>query len=87
MTSPDRIRDSAAAAMSEFLLIDADMALSFLELAEKTDDPNMRDRRQNVATKAYRKIIALMPKVTMTGEQKAVLESKLSAVRGRLKTV
>jgi len=87
MTSPDRLRESAAAAMHQFLLIDADMALSFLRLADDTTDPHIKDRRKNVATKAYRKINALMPKVTMTGEQKAVLEEKLFTIQSRLKTV
>ena len=87
MDHPDQIRDEARAATADFLLIDAGMALSFLQLADKTDNPETRDRRRKMAIKAYDKIIALMPRVALTGDQRALLERKLLTVRSRLEPV
>lgn len=84
MTSLDQVRNSANLAMAEFLLIDAEMALSLLRLADNTGNPETKDRRRRTAVKAYLKIIDLMPRVALTGGQKDSLERKLLIVQSHL---
>ena len=86
MTSLDQVRDSANGAMANFLMIDAEMALSLAQLADNTANPETRDRRRKTAAKAYHKIITLMPRVVaLTGGQKDSLEKTLLAVRSHPK--
>lgn len=84
MNSSDPVADSGKVAMAEFLLLDADMALLFVQRARNAANPTLAVRRLKAAAKAYDRIIDFIPRVSMTADQMARLENKLSALRSRL---
>jgi len=71
--------------MAEVLLLDAQMALLFIRLAGTTSNPLLKKRRLKAAAKAYGRIIAFIPRVSLTGEQMALLERRLSILEAHLK--
>ena len=64
-------RDSANAAIAELLLLDADMALSFIEYAEADSEKQTRMRRLNAAKKAYERVVKPIPRASLTTEHAA----------------
>ena len=71
--------------MAEVLLLDADMALLFIELAGTTRNSMLKERRLKAAAKAYCRIINFIPRVSLTGVQMAQLERRLSTLQSHLK--
>ncbi|MBV8630928.1 MAG: hypothetical protein JOZ83_08400 [Silvibacterium sp.] len=66
--------------MAAFLLIDSRVALTFVELAERTTNPEVRKRRMKVARLAYQKIVDLMPHTPLAPEQRSLLSQRLAAL-------
>ena len=77
----------ANAVKADLMLIDADMALSFLDLAELTKSSVVRQRQKVRAAEAYRTVMERLPDVTFTKQQKAELDKILKKIRSRLPTV
>ncbi|HEV2464971.1 MAG TPA: hypothetical protein VGT04_14285 [Acidobacteriaceae bacterium] len=67
-----------------FLLNDADVALTMLDIADGTQIPENRSRARSVAAQAYSTITRFMPRSQLTSEQHAILNEKLSMIRMRL---
>ena len=81
MTNRTELQERANAASADLLLIDTEMALTLLDLANTTRSPENRLRRRKEARKAYFTILRLMPKVGMAAHQKTALEQRLNALR------
>jgi hypothetical protein len=78
-------RDSANAAIAELLLLDADMALSFIEYAEAASEKQTRTRRLNAAKKAYERVVKLIPRASLTTEQTILLGQRLAMLQCHLR--
>jgi hypothetical protein len=74
----------AIQARFDFLIIDAETALTMLDLAEATNSPETRDRRRKVAEDAYRTMLSFVSKTRFTDAQLAALNQRLSWIRTRL---
>ena len=85
MNSPNQSIDPGKKTLSEFLLIDAEMALLFTQMAGNTSDSTLKVRRLKAAAKAYDRILAFIPRVPLTTEQMNELGQKLSVLRSRLR--
>ena len=81
MNSPDQLRDSGKIALTEMLLIDAKMALSLLQFAAITLDAETKTRRLKAANKVCERIVNLMPRASLTMEQRTLLAQMLLALR------
>jgi hypothetical protein len=66
------------------LLTDAEVALTFLDMAEVTSFPESRSRQIGEALTAFRSITKLSPRFVFTREQRRSLDEKLSVLRTRL---
>lgn len=85
MNSLDPATDSGKVAMGNLLFIDAEMALCLARMARDTTDPTIRKRRFKAAEKAYYRIIAFIPRVSLTAHQMASLEKQLCDLQIHLK--
>jgi hypothetical protein len=85
MNSSNPLTDSGKVALAEYLLLDANMALLFVQRASQTSDPKLQERRLKAAAKAYDRIIAFIPRVSLTPAQMLLLEQRLSRLRSLLK--
>ena len=77
----------ANAVKADLVLIDAEVALSFLDLAELTTSRAIRERQRMQAAKAYQMVMERLPNVIFTKQQKAELDKILKKIRSRLPTV
>ena len=71
----------------EFLLIDLDVALTFMDVAETTEFRSTAERNHRNARSAYDTVIAKLREVTPNDAQQAVLDRKIAELRGRLEGV
>ena len=85
MSPSDQLNDSVKLTMGRFLLLDADMALLFIQLARNSPDSVIKDRRLKAAAKAYDRIIAFIPRAALAPAEMALLSRKLSVVQSHLK--
>ena len=84
MRSRTELRERANALSADLLLIDTEMALTLLNLADTTRSRESRMRRRKEARKAYETILRLLPKVEMTDKQRAAIEQGLGSLHRRL---
>ena len=71
----------------EFLLVDLDTALTFIDIAETTADEETRRRNFHNARYAYDTVLRLMQKVTLDDAQNEALQKQLTLLRTRLEGV
>jgi len=71
----------------EFLLIDLDIALTFMDVAETTEFRGTAERNHRNALMAYNTVISKLREVTLTPAQQAVFDKKLGQLRTRLEAV
>jgi hypothetical protein len=71
----------------EFLLIDLDVASTFMDVAEKTDNEETRQRNLGNARHAYDTVLRLSAKSTLDAEQHEALDAKLTRLKTRLEAV
>ena len=83
----DWTKSSALNNAVEFLLIDLDTALTFMDVAETTGNEETRQRNFQNARTAYDSILQLMQKVTLDDAQNEAIRKKLTLVRTRLEAV
>jgi len=81
----DEINNQTNAALVDFLLIDSETAITFIDRAED-DSAREEDRvrRFRAASKGYNTIVKLLPRTTLTQEQYEVLMKRLTVLRERL---
>ncbi|HLY40114.1 MAG TPA: hypothetical protein VKR52_02825 [Terracidiphilus sp.] len=68
----------------QFLLADLVAALTFLDVADVTDDENTRTRNRHHARLAYETVLKLLPRISPSDEERPELESKLEDLKNRL---
>jgi hypothetical protein len=71
----------------EFLLIDLDVALTFMDVAKTTEFRGTAERNHKNARNAYDTVVEKLREVTPTAAQQALLDEKLAALRTRLEAV
>ena len=71
----------------EFLLIDLDVALTFLDVAETTEFRNTAERNHRNARAAYNTVVSKLREVTPTPAQQVLMDERLSLLRARLQAV
>jgi len=71
----------------EFLLIDLDVALTFLDVAETTEFRNTAERNHRNARAAYNTVVSKLGEVSPTPAQQVLLDERLSLLRTRLQAV
>jgi hypothetical protein len=71
----------------EFLLIDLDVALTFMDVAKTTEFRGTAERNHKNARNAYDTVISKLREVTPTAAQQALLDEKLAVLRTRLEAV
>ena len=71
----------------EFLLADLETALTFMDVAETSDDPKIKQRNYTNARVAYDTVVRLLPKVKPTSSQQQAIDERLTLLRARLEAV
>jgi hypothetical protein len=71
----------------EFLLVDLDVALTFLKVADSTMISTTAERNHKNAFTAYEAVLHLLPKLRPTPSQRQTIVDKLAHLRMRLKAV
>jgi hypothetical protein len=71
----------------EFLLIDLDVALTFMDVAETTEFRGTAQRNHQNARNAYNTVISTLREVTPNAAQQAIFDRKLGELRARLQAV
>lgn len=79
-----RIIEQSNQAGVGFLMVELDSALTFLEVAGTTSNPNIASRNRDHAHEAYVTILRYADRVRLENEDKAVFEEKFSLLRQRL---
>jgi hypothetical protein len=84
VTNFSQIRRQFHSAGLELLRTDLDVALTFMEVAATTHDPETVRRNHNNALRAYDTVLGFMLKLELTEAERETLEAKLAVVRTRL---
>jgi hypothetical protein len=71
-------------ASAEFLKIDVDTALTFLQIASQTGDEVRRQRNLEAARRAYDTVVRLMERVTLSEQESQTLTVRLERLRTQL---
>lgn len=69
---------------AELLFTDCDLAMTFLDVAANSQNPETVQRNLENARKAYETVIRLMPKLAFTAAENQEIRSKLSELKRRL---
>ena len=80
------IRENLAQTVLDFLIEDLELALTFLEVAETTRDPETARRNRDNALKVYNIVVGKLGIVRANADQQALLNTKLRWLRLRLST-
>jgi hypothetical protein len=86
MNSPDQLRDSGKMALTKILLIDAKIALSLLQFAAIALDAETKTRGLKATNKVCERVVNLMPRASLTMEQRTLLAQMLLALRSQWRT-
>ena len=70
-----------------FLLVDLDTALTFMDVAHSTHLPETATRNHDNARRAYETVRRLLPRVGADAVQQQTIREKLAYLRTRLETV
>ncbi len=68
----------------EFLLVDLDTGLTFLDVADATSSDETRTRNRQNARIAYDAVLRLLARLAPTTEERSVLDAKIAALKNRL---
>ena len=69
----------------ELLLTDLEVALTFLNVASTTRNTETARRNHENAQRAYDQIVGILQAVTLSEEQQALFDQKLSLLKSRLR--
>lgn len=84
MKTIEQLKEDSNKTKTDLLFIDAETALTFLDLAKTTPQREDRDRRLKQAAKAYNTILKNVASVPLNTQQKILLNQRLSLLRARL---
>jgi hypothetical protein len=68
----------------DLLLLDLDIGLTFLDVAETTRITETARRNRENAQKSYDTVVSALQAVTLNDEQQALFDRKLTLLRSRL---
>jgi hypothetical protein len=68
----------------DLLFTDAELALTMVDLARASDISEFKERRLKEALKAYKFILRQSGSVSLTPQQKAILNQKLALLKQKL---
>jgi hypothetical protein len=68
----------------EFLLLELDTALTFLDVAGVTSSEVTANRACQNARKGYDTVVAFLPRLNPTAQERAAIQSKLALLKRRL---
>jgi hypothetical protein len=71
----------------EFLLIDLDLAVTFMDIAESSHLEETTRRNHINTRKAYDTVLGLLEKLTPDAEQWQIIDAKLALLKTRLEAV
>jgi len=84
MAEIQSISEQSKCIRAEFMLKEADVALSFLDLADRTKISEDRQRGRREAGRAYDTILGALPTLLLTTQQRIRLNHKMSFLKVRL---
>jgi len=70
---------------NDLLFADIDLAMTFLKIAETTQPGESAQRNYANACRAYGDVVAKLQAVTLSDEEQALFDEKLSLLRSRLR--
>lgn len=68
----------------QFVFIELELALSFLDIANNIQDPERRQRLFANARKAYSTVQGFIPRLTFSTSEASIVDRKLGEIRGHL---
>ena len=83
----DYLREQGNQNGIDFLLIDLDLANTFLDVAERSESEDTARRNHSNARKAYDTVIRLLPKLRPDERERRDINRKLSFLRRRLQAI
>ena len=83
----DWIRSSVSNNAFQFLLTDLDIALTFMNVAESTDNVAIKQRNHGNARRAYDTVVRLMQNLSLHDSQREELAERLALLKLRLQNV
>lgn len=78
---------ASSGALMESLLIDLDIALTFMDVAKTTEFRNTARRNHLNARKAYDAVTSMLRDLRPNAAQQAIFNEKLAELRSRLEAV
>ena len=83
LASLDRLNRASA----DFLKIDLDTALTFLQIARDTSDDLRKSRNTSAARKAYHTVVRLALKTKMRDDDRQIVTKRLEQVKSELEAL
>jgi len=80
----DWLRSSVSNNAFEFLVTDLDTALTFMDIAESSDNAATKQRNHANARRAHDVVVRLMQNLSLDANQRDVLAQKLALLKSRL---
>jgi len=84
MGSFSRLREESNKVGAEFLVIELDTALTFLDVAETTTSEESRIRNRKNAEVAYKTALRMAPRVMLVAPQKEAVNERIAKIKSRL---
>ena len=84
MGSFSRLREESNKVGAEFLIVELDTALTFLDVAETTTSEESRQRNLKNAEVAYQTALRLAPRLMLMRDQKEAVSQRLAELKNRL---
>ncbi|HTZ59644.1 MAG TPA: hypothetical protein VMB49_16165 [Acidobacteriaceae bacterium] len=85
MEDPSQLGEDLDRTSMKLLLQDADLALTFLDLAETAQDGSRRKKAAGDARRAYQVILQKRPRFSFSDVEARVLDIKLARIKAHLK--
>ncbi len=79
--------DRTEYAAPDFLLADIDLAMTFMDLSKISSVSETINRNHENALTAYRTVLSLLSRLSLSPEARQSVETKLDVLKARLETV
>ena len=83
---PDGLDPTNSAGLTDFLLSDLDLALTFMDVADTTGIEETAHRNHENARKAYDTVLDILSRLTLKIAQRDAVESRLAVLKSRLES-
>jgi hypothetical protein len=74
-------------ACAQFLLVDLDLGITFLEIAETSMNEETVRRNRNNALTAYSSSVQFLPRLTLTSGEARTIKEKVHKLKARLESL